>query len=119
MVSKTSYENIENYVTKDGSIIRELFHPDLHGNKNQSLAEAVVPVGGETLMHRHPRSEELYHFTQGIGLMILGEDRFPVEAGDTVCILPGRSHQVINTGGIPLKILCCCAPPYSHDDTIL
>jgi hypothetical protein len=36
-------------VTKDGSGIRELMHPDRHGNRNQSLAEALVPPGTQPL----------------------------------------------------------------------
>jgi mannose-6-phosphate isomerase-like protein (cupin superfamily) len=86
---------------------------------NQSLAEAVVPAGFETLLHKHNRSEEIYHIIEGSGLMTIGEKQFEVMVGDTVCILPGEAHCIKNTGGIPLKILCCCSPPYSHEDTLL
>jgi mannose-6-phosphate isomerase-like protein (cupin superfamily) len=107
------------YVTRDGSIIRELMHPAVHGNRNQSLAEAEVPPGCVTLLHRHPRSEELYHVTAGQGLMTLGEATFAVGPGDTVHIAPGTPHRIANTGDAPLLVLCCCAPPYGHDDTDL
>lgn len=117
MLLKTQYGKIKSYRTKDGSIIRELFHPDSNGNRRQSLAEAVIPLGSETMLHRHHKSEEIYHITEGVGLMTLGKNGFGVSAGDTVCILPGTSHSIKNTGGIPLKILCCCSPPYSHEDT--
>jgi len=117
MVLKTEYRNTISYITKDGSIIRELFHPDDGGNKNQSLAEAVIPVGCETFLHIHNKSEEIYHIHEGSGLMTVGKERFEVAAGDTVCILPGEPHRIKNTGEAPLKILCCCSPPYSHEDT--
>ena len=42
-----------------------------------------------------------------------------VAVGDTVAIPPGMPHCVNNTGDQPLKILCACSPPYSHDDTFL
>jgi mannose-6-phosphate isomerase-like protein (cupin superfamily) len=42
-----------------------------------------------------------------------------VSAGDTVVIPPGARHKLWNTGAEPLKLLCCCAPPYSHEDTFL
>jgi mannose-6-phosphate isomerase-like protein (cupin superfamily) len=119
MNRKTEYKNIASYATKDGSIIRELFHPDPCGNKNQSLAEATVSAGYETLLHRHNRSEEIYHITQGLGFMTAGREQFEVSAGDTVCILPGELHCIKNTGMLPLKILCCCSPPYSHEDTYI
>lgn len=118
-MSTTHYREIPAYITKDGSTIRELMHPQHHGNVNQSLAEAIVPVGESTALHRHRQSEELYHVTAGQGVMTLGEARFAIALGDTVAIPPGTPHAVTNNGDEPLKILCCCAPPYSHDDTEL
>jgi mannose-6-phosphate isomerase-like protein (cupin superfamily) len=116
---KSRYQNIPAYITKDGSEIRELMHPAVQGNRNQSLAEAIIPAGRQTLLHRHHLSEELYHVTHGQGLMQLGEEKFEIRAGDTVAIPPGIAHAVANYGREPLKILCCCSPPYSHDDTEL
>jgi mannose-6-phosphate isomerase-like protein (cupin superfamily) len=114
---KTRYADIEPFRTKDGSLIRELFHPLQHGNRNQSLAEARIAPGISTLSHRHLQSEEIYHVTSGEGLMRLGDDRFPIVAGDTVCIPPGTAHRVENSGAEPLVILCCCSPAYTHEDT--
>lgn len=115
----TRRDDVATYVTKDGSTIRELMHPTLHGNRNQSLAEATVPVGGITLLHRHHATEELYHITHGTGHMTLGDETFDVSAGDTVCIPPGTPHRIVNTGTEALRLLCCCAPAYAHDDTEL
>ena len=116
---KTKYTAIPSYTTKDGSEIRELMHPAQHHNRNQSLAEAIVAPGQTTALHRHHRSEELYHITAGRGRMTLGDERFEVGPGDTVCIPPGTPHCIANTGAEALHILCCCAPPYAHDDTEL
>jgi mannose-6-phosphate isomerase-like protein (cupin superfamily) len=107
------------YTTKDGSQIRELMHPHVHGNLLQSLAEASVAPGMETLLHKHMLSEELYHVTQGTGLMTLANACFEIKAGDTVCIPPGTPHKLKNTGTHPLIILCCCSPAYAHHDTEL
>jgi mannose-6-phosphate isomerase-like protein (cupin superfamily) len=119
MKNHTHYSDSKPYQTKDGSIIRELLHPDLHNNKNQSLAEAIVPLNSKTLLHKHKTSEEVYHVTQGNGLMTLGAQTFSIEQGDTVCIPPGTAHCVENKGEVELKILCCCSPAYQHDDTEL
>jgi mannose-6-phosphate isomerase-like protein (cupin superfamily) len=67
MVIKTEYRQIQSYVTLDGSQIRELMHPRVNKKLAQSLAEAIVPPGGKTRLHRHPVTEELYHFTAGTG----------------------------------------------------
>lgn len=119
MVTKTQYHKIRSYTTKDGSLIRELMHPDRDGNTRQSLAEAVVALGSLTLLHKHIRSEEIYHITAGTGLMTLGDKQFKVVVGDTVYIPPGIPHQIKNIGEIQLKLFCCSSPPYSHDDTEL
>ena len=119
MKNHTKYSESQAYTTKDGSLIRELFHPNLHGNKNQSLAEATVPVNGKTLLHKHDNSEEIYHVTQGYGIMTLGEKTLEIQQGDTVCIHPGTAHCVENTGKEELIILCSCSPAYQHEDTEL
>jgi mannose-6-phosphate isomerase-like protein (cupin superfamily) len=111
--------DLEPFVTKDESIITEFIHPSWTPAKNQSLAEAVVPAGKETLAHRHLVTEELYHVTRGHGLMRLGEASFEVSPGDTVLISPGEVHSIKNTGEEDLAVLCCCAPAYTHEDTVL
>ena len=109
----------EPFITKDGSEIREVAGTPTGNSVNQSLAEATVRPGGETEEHYHGATEEIYFFTSGAGVMELGEEESEVSAGDTVVIPPGTPHKLRNTGAEPLKLLCCCAPPYSHDDTFM
>jgi mannose-6-phosphate isomerase-like protein (cupin superfamily) len=116
---RSRYAEVPAFVTKDGSMIRELMHPAVHGNANQSLAEATVPVGQTTQLHRHHRSEEIYHITAGAGRMTLGMEVFDVAAGDTIVVPPGTPHRIENTGRVELRILCACAPAYAHGDTEL
>jgi mannose-6-phosphate isomerase-like protein (cupin superfamily) len=112
-------ERVEAFITKDGSEIRELAGLPTGNSVNQSLAEATVPAGGDTEEHYHRVTEEIYFFTSGSGRMRLAEEETEVSAGDTVVIPPGTPHKLWNTGTEPLKLLCCCAPPYSHEDTVL
>ncbi len=109
-----SLESIEQFVTADGSLIRELSR-----SERQTLAEATLPVGAETQEHYHPESQEIYQFLAGSGRMRLGEAEAPVRGGDCVLIAPGAVHKLWNTGAEPLVLLCCCVPPYSDDDTVL
>ena len=107
------------FTTLDGSEIREVVGRVSLPAENQSLAEATVPVGGETQAHFHRVSEELYLFTEGEGrIRVAGEER-AVRAGDTVVLPPGAEHKLWNTGDVPLRLLCCCAPAYSNDDTVI
>ena len=112
-------EEREAFVTADGSTIRELAGIPTGNATNQSLAEATVPPGGETAEHFHRTSEEIYTFTAGAGRMRLGDQEAAVRAGDTVVIPPGVPHKLWNSGPEPLVLLCCCAPPYTHEDTVL
>lgn len=116
---KTARNEIEPYITKDGSQIRELLHPGRDQIQNQSLAEATVMPGGRTQLHLHRQTEEIYHITAGSGLMTLAGEEITVNKGDSICIPPGTPHCIENRGELPLVILCCCAPAYSHEDTEL
>jgi mannose-6-phosphate isomerase-like protein (cupin superfamily) len=111
--------DIQSFTTLDGSEIRELAGQASGNAVNQSLAEATVPPGGETIEHYHRASEEIYFFTHGTGRMRLGSDEREVEPGDAVVIAPGLRHKLWCTGPEPLRLLCCCAPGYSDDDTVM
>ena len=119
MTIVSHYKNIIAYTTQDNSEIRELMHPDIQGNKHQSLAEATLKLGEKTLLHFHIKSEELYFILKGEGEMQLEDKILHALSGDTICIPPGTQHCIKNTGSDDLKILCCCSPAYSHDDTML
>lgn len=114
-----SFKDVIPYVTMDGSTIRELMHPVSHGNSALSLAEARISKGKRTLLHRHLKTEELYHVVSGRGEMTLGDSSFEIKAGDTICIPPEVPHRVKSLGPMSLYILCCCSPAYSHEDTEL
>ncbi len=107
------------FITADGSSIREVAGIPSGNAVRQSLAEATVPVGGETVEHYHPVAEEIYHLLAGRGRLRLGADEADVQAGDTIVIAPGARHKLWNTGAGPLVLLCCCSPPYAHEDTVL
>jgi mannose-6-phosphate isomerase-like protein (cupin superfamily) len=118
-VQTVRLEQRESFVTADGSSIRELAGVPTGNAANQSLAEATVPPGGETAEHYHRSSEEIYLFLSGMGTMRLDDEEAPVRAGDCVVIAPGTVHKLRNPGTEPLVLLCCCAPAYSHEDTVL
>jgi mannose-6-phosphate isomerase-like protein (cupin superfamily) len=118
-VDTVRLEDREQFVTADGSLIRELVGIPSGNSEQQSIAEATVPPGGETVEHYHRTTEEVYLFTRGQGRMRLGQEEADVRAGDTVVITPGVRHKLWNKNSQPLVLICCCAPPYRDSDTVL
>jgi len=58
----------------------------------------VSPPGRETLLHRHRKTEEIYHIAEGRGVMTLGKEVFTVAVGDSVYIPPEMPHRIKNRG---------------------
>jgi mannose-6-phosphate isomerase-like protein (cupin superfamily) len=107
------------FITKDGSEIRELLAYRNSVIRNQSLAEARLPAGGSTQAHYHAKAEEIYFITAGAGRMRIEGETRAVGPGDAIAIPPGMRHKLWNTGSETLRLLCCCAPAYEHEDTII
>jgi mannose-6-phosphate isomerase-like protein (cupin superfamily) len=103
------------FITRDGSEIRSILDRTNALVRNQSLAEARVGAGEATERHYHKASEELYFVLEGTGVIEIDGESREVRAGDGILIPPGSRHQI--TARSALRFLCCCAPPYSHDDT--
>lgn len=112
-------DRVEAFQTKDGSEIRELLAPRNSCIVKQSLAEARLDPGGATAPHHHVVTEEIYYILEGQGRMQIGSEVSAVGPGDAIAIPPGAVHQITNTGDGVLKFLCCCAPSYEHDDTVM
>jgi mannose-6-phosphate isomerase-like protein (cupin superfamily) len=111
-VKVASISGTEFFVTKDGSTIREL-----HRTEVQSLAEATLEPDEATLSHYHRQAEEIYFVLKGSGRMKVDGDTRMIRPGDAVLIPAGAWHTLENNGNSELRFLCCCAPPYAHEDT--
>jgi mannose-6-phosphate isomerase-like protein (cupin superfamily) len=118
-VDVVNLDEVTAFTTKDGSEIRELL---AHRNScivNQSLAEARLPLDGSTAPHYHPLCEEIYYILDGRGRILIEDETRTVGPGDAIAIPPGKRHQITNIGGETLRFLCCCAPAYEHEDTVM
>ncbi|MDX6766357.1 MAG: cupin domain-containing protein [Candidatus Methylacidiphilales bacterium] len=112
-------EEVPAFTTKDGSTIRELLAYRNSEIRNQSLAEAIIPVGGATVEHLHPKAEEIYYILKGTGKMKIEGEISEVGPLDAIAIPPGKAHKIWNIGTEELVLLCCCAPAYEDGDTVL
>ena len=103
------------FTTRDGSTIRSLLDRTNAPVQNQSLAEARVSAGSATQRHFHKIAEEFYFILEGRGAMEIDGGTRVVGPGDAILIPPGAWHTIAAEEA--LRFLCCCAPPYAHDDT--
>lgn len=108
-------ENQTPFTTKDGSTIRSLLDRSNAPVVGQSLAEATLAAGAATDRHYHRHSEEFYYLLDGRAVMELDGEQREVGPGDAILIPAGAWHQIRALE--PLRFLCCCAPPYAHEDT--
>jgi mannose-6-phosphate isomerase-like protein (cupin superfamily) len=116
-VEVRNLDEAEPFTTKDGSTIRELIGlPTSTLVRNQSLAEATLEPGQATTRHFHRASEEIYFLLGGGGVLEVDGDSREVGPGDAVLIPAGARHT-LRAGAEGARLLCCCAPPYRHDDT--
>jgi mannose-6-phosphate isomerase-like protein (cupin superfamily) len=105
------------FITKDGSAIRSILDRTNAPVQNQSLAEARVAAGRRTERHYHKVTEEFYFILEGAGEIELDGECRMVGPGDAILIPSGTWHTIMATE--PLCFLCCCTPPYTHEDTYL
>jgi mannose-6-phosphate isomerase-like protein (cupin superfamily) len=105
------------FTTKDGSTIRSILDRTNAPVQMQSLAEARVPRGSATQRHYHKLTEEFYFVLEGAGEIEIDGETRTVRPGDAILIPRSAWHTIRATEA--LRFLCCCAPPYSHEDTYM
>ena len=112
-----SLDDCEEFVAGDGSLLRELLHPDKTPLEiRYSLAHATVSSGQVTKPHRLTTAE-VYYIIEGFGEMFIDDESKPVEPGSTVYIPPGTVQRIENTGDHKLVFLCIVDPAWRSEDT--
>ena len=81
----------------------ELLSPGQSASGRLQAGYTVVYPRCETRGHAHADREEVYYFTRGSGLMIVGEEELEVAAGDTLYVAPGVFHKTRVSGDFPLE----------------
>ncbi len=69
----------------------------------------VVPAGKRAFpFHSHRANEEMFFVLEGEGAVRIGEQSWPIKAGDAICCPAGgpeTAHQILNTSNAELKYL--------------
>jgi mannose-6-phosphate isomerase-like protein (cupin superfamily) len=98
------------HVVKDraSEILRDTYYlidPDDSPSKNLTMGYTVIYPSGKTTGHAHDDMEEVYYILTGKGKMVIGDDEFPIRAGDAFYVPFGEYHVTYNTGNQPLAMV--------------
>ncbi|PSO57591.1 MAG: cupin domain-containing protein [Cyanobacteria bacterium QH_8_48_120] len=106
----------EEFVAGDGTLLREILHPDKQSLElRYSLAHAVVPVGQTSTPHTLATSE-VYYLISGTGEMHIDDETQVVEPEDTVYIPPNAKQYIRNCGDEPLVFVCIVDPAWHQEN---
>ena len=109
-------EDCREFIAGDGSILRELLHPEKTDLQiRYSIACAKVMAGQMTKPHKL-RASEVYYIIEGRGLMHVNEESVEVNAECAVYIPPDSTQYIENTGNSDLKFLCIVEPAWREED---
>ena len=104
------------FIADDGTILRELLHPDKQPLKlGYSLAHTVVPIGQTSRPHSLTTSE-VYYILTGQGEMHIDDELQLVEPGDAIYIPPLARQFIRNSGIEPLVFICIVDPAWRQQD---
>lgn len=108
------------FLAKDHTRLREIFHPAKHQLKlSYSFAHGTLPSGQRSKRHVLA-SSEVYYFIAGRGRFTIDEHVTWFEAGTTIYVPPGGQQFVENTGETDVEFLCVVDPAWRmEDETIL
>ncbi|HEX4884503.1 MAG TPA: cupin domain-containing protein [Casimicrobiaceae bacterium] len=105
-------QDIEGIAVRNGDFRRVLYTA-----KNCQLVVMALAPKGEIGMEIHAL-DQFFRVEEGTGEAILDGVRTPIHAGFAVLVPAGTNHNIINTGGVPLKLYTLYAPPNHRDGVV-
>ena len=102
-------------VADDHAVAREIASPRNSRATRLSIADIRIPSGVAVRPHRHDVIEEVYHVASGTGWMTVAGKGMRIGPGDSVVILPGERHDVVNDGAEDLRLVVTCTPPWTPE----
>jgi len=88
-------ETGDGYIRKNNCNVRQLYPWDGVVTPPWNATVVTVDPQDSTTRHEHA-TDETFIFTNGGGLVWIGDERRPVAAGDVIYIPHGTEHTIIN-----------------------
>lgn len=102
----------------------DVFRRALWTGHYMQLTLISIPVGGEVGLEIHPDTDQFFRCEAGSGLVLMGTRkdclyfRRTFNENDAIIIPAGIWHNLVNTGGCPLKLYSIYAPPHHPHGTV-
>jgi mannose-6-phosphate isomerase-like protein (cupin superfamily) len=93
---------------RESEILRDTYYlidPEKSPSEHLTMGHTIIYPTGKTTGHAHDDMEEVYYILSGEGKMVVGDDEFPIKAGDAFYVPFGEFHVTYNTGIQPMSIL--------------
>lgn len=93
---------------RESNILRDTYYLIDSSNspsKRLTMGHTTIYPTGTTTGHAHSDREEVYFVISGEGIMVIGDEQFPIKPGDGLYVPPGMYHTTIQTGNQPLVVL--------------
>src|SRR5215813_1878957 len=94
------------------------FRRVLYTGKNLQLVLMTLKPGEEIGEEVHADSDQFFRVEEGNGEVRINGEPTKIKNGDAVLVPAGAHHNVINTGGEPLRLYTLYAPPQHRDGTV-
>jgi quercetin dioxygenase-like cupin family protein len=80
---------------------------EIGNSRTMTFGRVVIPADQENPRHRHPNCDEILHLLSGRLEHSLEEERFVLQAGDTICIPAGQWHHARALDGRDAEMVIC------------
>jgi mannose-6-phosphate isomerase-like protein (cupin superfamily) len=105
-------QSIEDMAKSNGDFRRVLYT----AKHSQLVLMALNP--GEEIGEEVHKLDQFFRIEEGTGVAVLDGVRTAVKSGFAVLVPAGTSHNIINTGGAPLKLYTIYSPPNHRDGVV-
>jgi mannose-6-phosphate isomerase-like protein (cupin superfamily) len=102
---------------KDAAKVSDDFRRVLFTAVGSQVVIMALRIGESIGAEVHAVDQVLY-VVKGDGVAVIDGRRVPFAKGAMLCVPAGATHDVVNTGGEPLKLFTVYAPPQHAPGTV-
>lgn len=92
-------EDKKHFALREAEEFRERFfiRKRLFETSDMHFNVYCIAPGQQNPLHRHPHSDEILYFVEGVGQCVVGKESYTVKSGDLVFVPKNEAHSIQNT----------------------